>query len=405
MIIQKAEKVKNAFLQLHEPLIGEELLLSSKSNIGNCDFRSADYEQLMDGIKQKCQDLKMKPESSIEIISLLTLAPVSWNRQQISTFFGVSDHLVRRSAILKREKGLLAKPDKKQGRPITEDEKEIVRDFYLCDENSRQLPGMKDYISVRTRKGEKNQKVQKRLVLMNINELYVKYKEYCEHTLYLKSCGRSTFFMLRPCNVIEVGSSGSHNVCVCEKHQNVHLMVDTICGSNKEKLLLMDKVVCDILNQECMLKRCPRCPGTEPLKTFLTNIVANIPVIKFNQWETTDRSMLVQKELRNNDFVEELAKKIDTLTSHHIISKEQGKYCKELKARLLENECILQGDFSQNYSMIAQDSTQSSYFNPASQATIHTYLAILNVAGKISNHSICVISDYMGIILLLYFHF
>ncbi len=70
MIIQKAEKVKNAFLQLHEPLIGDELLLSSKSNIGNCDFSSADYEQLMDGIKQKCQDLKMKPESSIEIISL-----------------------------------------------------------------------------------------------------------------------------------------------------------------------------------------------------------------------------------------------------------------------------------------------------------------------------------------------
>ncbi|KZR96437.1 Cc8L18.2-like protein, partial [Daphnia magna] len=80
---------------------------------------------------------------------------------------------------------------------------------------------------------------------------------------------------------------------VCEKHQNVHLMVDTIYGSNKEKLLLMDKVVCDISNQECMLKRCPRCP---------------------------DRSMLVQKELRNNDFVEELAKKMDALTSHHLIS-------------------------------------------------------------------------------------
>lgn len=223
---------------------------------------------------------------------------------------------------MKREKGLLAKPDKKQGRPITEDEKEIVRDFYLCDENSRQLPGMKDYVSVRTREGEKKQKVQKRLLLMNINELYVKYKECCERTLCLKSCGRSTFFMLRPCNVIEVGSSGSHNVCVCEEHQNVHLMVDTICGSNKEKLLLMDKVVCDISNQECMLKRCPRCPGTEPLKTLLTSIVANIHVIKFNQWETTDRSMLVQKELRNNDFVEELAKKIDALTSHHLISNE-----------------------------------------------------------------------------------
>ena len=153
--------------------------------------------------------------------------------------------------------------------------------------------------------------------------------------------------------------------------------------------------MCDIYNRECMLKRCPTCPGTEPLKTFLTSIVANIPVIKFNQWETTDRSMLVQYELRNNDFVEELVKKIDALTSHHLISKEQGKFCKELKAGLLENECILQGDFSQNYSVIAQDSTQSSYFNPCSQATIHTFLAILNVDCKICSHSICVISDYM----------
>ena len=91
--------------------------------------------------------------------------------------------------------------------------------------------------------GSKKQKLQKRLLLMNINELYVKYKEYCERILCLKSCGRSTFFMLRPCNVIEVGCSGSHNVCVYEKHQNVQLMVDTICGSNKEKKLLMDKIV------------------------------------------------------------------------------------------------------------------------------------------------------------------
>lgn len=157
-------------------------------------------------------------------------------------------------------------------------------------------------------------------------------------------------------------------------------MFDTICGSNKQKQLLMDKIVCDIYNHECMLKRCPRCLGSKTLKSFVTSIVANIPVIKFNQWETKDRSMLVQKELQNNYFVEELVKKIKALTSHHLISKEQEKYCKELKAGfLLENECILQGDFSQNYSMIAQDSIQSSYLNPASQATTQTFLALLNV--------------------------
>ena len=115
--------------------------------------------------------MKVKPESSSEIFSL-KFAPISWSCQPITTFFGVLDHLVRRSAILKKEKGLLANPDKKQGISIMEDEKEIVRQFYLFDENSRQLPGMKDYVSVRTSEGNKKQKLQKRLLLININELY-----------------------------------------------------------------------------------------------------------------------------------------------------------------------------------------------------------------------------------------
>jgi hypothetical protein len=49
---------------------------------------------------------------------------------------------------------------------------------------------------------------------MNIDELYVKYKEYCVTKLCLKSFGRTKFFELRPVNVIDVGVGGSHNVCV-----------------------------------------------------------------------------------------------------------------------------------------------------------------------------------------------
>jgi hypothetical protein len=51
------------------------------------------------------------------------------------------------------------------------------------------------------------------------------------------------------------------------------------------------------------------------------------------------------------------------------------------------------GDFSQNYSIFVQDSTQSSFFNPVQQATIHPFIAYLNVSGKISPHSIAVISN------------
>lgn len=75
----------------------------------------------------------------------------------------------------------------------------------------------------------------------------------------MKPCGRTKFLKLRPKNVIEVGASGAHNVCVCERHENVKLMVDAI-STNVEKLLLMDKLVCDVSNSECMLTRCKNCP-------------------------------------------------------------------------------------------------------------------------------------------------
>lgn len=42
---------------------------------------------------------------------------------------------------------------------------------------------------------------------------------------------------------------------------------------------------------------------------------------------------------------------ISELTRNHFIAKKQGKYCRDLKETLKPNECLLQGDYSQNYSM------------------------------------------------------
>jgi hypothetical protein len=35
-------------------------------------------------------------------------------------------------------------------------------------------------------------------------------------------------------------------MCVCEKHQNVKLMVDALCNGKIEKYMFMDCIVCDI---------------------------------------------------------------------------------------------------------------------------------------------------------------
>ncbi len=96
----------------------------------------------------------------------------------------------------------------------------------------------------------------------------------------MKCCSKSKFYELQPKHVIEVGAAGTHNVCVCERHQNMKLMLDAIHGKT-EKYYLMNLIVCDVHYYECMLKRCVNCPGTNALLEYLMTTIPNDSIIKF----------------------------------------------------------------------------------------------------------------------------
>jgi hypothetical protein len=132
-----------------------------------------------------------------DILSLLTLAPASWTLKQTAKFFSVWEEAVRRSRILKEEKGVLSTPNPKKARKIGDSEKNIIQNFYMDDEYSRVMPGRKDVKSVK-KPGERRFRLQKRLLLMNIDELYSHYKDYAVKTLLMKPCGLTKFFQLRP---------------------------------------------------------------------------------------------------------------------------------------------------------------------------------------------------------------
>ena len=90
------------------------------------------------------------------------------------------------------------------------------------DDVSRLCPG-KDCVSVKLEDGRK-EKVQKRLLLSNLKEIY-------QHVVTENPAGKvrfSTFAMLRPKWCVPGGSSGTHNVCVCTYHQNEKLMISCI---------------------------------------------------------------------------------------------------------------------------------------------------------------------------------
>lgn len=73
------------------------------------------------------------------------------------------------------------------------------------------------------------------------------------------------------------------------------------------------------------------------------------------------------------EFVEAFVEKIDILSRHDFIAKEQSKLFKEKKDTLKPGEFLVVGDFSENYSFIVQDAVQGYHWNN-SQVTLHPFV-------------------------------
>lgn len=299
---------------------------------------------------------KLLTSDKDKIVQLLTIVPEDWSIQKTVDFFGVSEYTVKQARKVKAERGILGGLPGYSRQGISDEIKNLITNFYESDEVSRMCPGKKDCVSIKLPNGTRD-KMQKRLLLSNISEIFSHFK--LEHPDV--KVGFSTFALLRPKWCVPVGAAGSHNVCVCTYHQNVKLMVNTINASldYKDVLLLC---VCDITNETCMLHHCDKCPEQGTVKEFLKEqLLQNYSidsVIKYKQWVTTDRSQLEDKEEPFEDFIEILSNMLHELTEHHYIAKKQGQFFKDLKSSLDTNECVLVLDFAENYSFVVQDCAQ-----------------------------------------------
>ena len=70
--------------------------------------------------------------------------------------------------------------------------------------------------------------------------------------------------------------------------------------------------------------------------------------ISFNQWENTDRCNIYQTEISDDDFVDELVIKLESLASHHFIAKQQMESLKIMKDGLDDRTCLVILDFAEN---------------------------------------------------------
>ena len=161
-------KIKPMKVGLNEKLANvieisnEELNESSLNDCTSCKG----LERLIVLIKEK-----LEISSPRDQIKILTLTPRSWSIKKPVQEFGVTEYKVKCARDLKKERGILAEPKQKVGKALNGDASEIVSNFYQQDEYSRCCPGMKDFVSVTN--NSVKMKYQKRLLLLNIKELFL----------------------------------------------------------------------------------------------------------------------------------------------------------------------------------------------------------------------------------------
>ena len=121
----------------------------------------------------------------------------------------------------------------KKGKEMAQERIDLVHVFCEDNEYNRQLPVKKDYVSI-----QKGVHKQKQLVLCNLHELFVAFKERNPAVILFDmllnlsfkmvinpdvKIGFSKFCTLCPKWCVIAGSSGIHSACVCTTHQNTIL--------------------------------------------------------------------------------------------------------------------------------------------------------------------------------------
>jgi hypothetical protein len=208
----------------------------------------------------------------------------------------------------------------------------------------------------------------------SIKELFFRLKEEYP-TLKI---GLSKFYSLRPRWCISSDATNTLNVCVCIHHQNPKFMLAALDPSIKYREMLA-MLVCSLDNESCMYyqnfpsHRCTDCPDPSVLSEFLRSKLQE-EEITYSEWVSEEGQTLMEKVIDQADvFVEKLTLKLQQLCRHHYISDKQGKFFKQLKENLKEEECLILLDFAENYSLMIQDEVQSHHWS-CQQATLYNVI-------------------------------
>ncbi|KAJ8685910.1 hypothetical protein QAD02_021703 [Eretmocerus hayati] len=153
-------------------------------------------------IKKMIERFFSSSTSKAERELIMNFLPDSWSTRRKASFFSTTRYFASNVTSKKPESQSCVRS--KKHLPVGTID--TVKEFYENDDNSRIMPGMKDVKCVRV---DNNVKVfvQKRLVLYNIRELYLKFKDLHPDV----KVGMTKFAEARPVHCVLAGSSGTHS--------------------------------------------------------------------------------------------------------------------------------------------------------------------------------------------------
>ena len=272
---------------------------------------------------------------------------------------------------------------------------ELIKNYYTNESNCYICPGKKECVATGIDSDGKKIYKQKRLLAFTVHDLYINFLQEFSNSIH-KLPKFSYFASLKPVECIHAGDPGSHNICVCQQHENIKLKIAALSRKIKYRDVL-HAGVCNIDKMECMLHRCNKCPGVFGIKKAIEeyNIITEKNELAYKNWITEgSRASLETVKEDTERFKNNLYDDLWDLTEHHFIADSQKHYLQSCKENLSFDTCIVIMDFSENYSFIIKDSVQAFYYNN-NQATVHPFVVYFKESdsSKLEVKNFCVISD------------
>lgn len=321
-----------------------------------------------------------------------------WSYSKIElTFPSATRHMITVAKNIAAEKGILSDTNPKSYPSLDKVTENNIVSFYQSDDNTQSMPGKKDFVSVKV--NNRRIHVQKRLLLNNLNELFKSFKEMYPTV----KCSFSKFASLRPKNCILAGASRTHSVCVCPIHENVKLMID---GTNLKSITAesqrpiknysdcLERMICETKTNDCYLGECDKCPGVTNIIDQLESDFEEkfIEQLEYKQWVTINRTSLKTLISTVEEFLQSLSSGLKKLLPHSFLVGKQKEFLNDKKNNLLQNECIVICDFSENYAFVIQNSVQGIHWNN-DQATVHPFSIYYKDKNQLKIKSFVVISE------------